>query len=300
MQIFLSTLKKTVQEFIADDCPSMAAALAYYTVFSLPALLVVVITTVGSIFGRAAVQGKIEAQIGGLIGPRAAQQVETMIAQVSLSGSGLIATILGVAAVVFAATTAFAQLQSSLNRAWEVKPDPETNGLKNFFLKRVLSFGMILAIGFLLLVSLALSAAMSAFGDVLTGYLPDFLSGSFLRFASAVLAFAVFTGLFGALYKVLPDAQVQWRDVSIGAVVTAILFVLGKYLVGLYIGRSDVLSPYGAAGSLALILVWTYYSAMIFLLGAEFTQVWAANHGRTIEPEPGAVHIVRSEQEVRG
>ncbi len=294
MKLVPVTLQRTLEEFIDDDCPSMAAALAYYTVFSLPPLLVIVIAVVGSIFGRAAVQGRILDQIRGLVGVRAAEQVQTMVAQFSLADSGGLATALGVAALVFAATTAFAQLQASLNRAWEVKP--ASNSIRDFFLKRVLSFGMILAIGFLLLVSLAFSAALSAVGDTVTQYLPSFLSHGMLRVASSVLSFGVITLLFGSLYKVLPDARVEWRDVIVGAATTAGLFVVGKSLVGLYLGSSSVLTPYGAAGSLALILLWTYYSSMIFLLGAEFTQVWAQKHGRTICPEPGAVRIVREER----
>jgi membrane protein len=298
MIAFIQLLKRTVQEFISDDCPAMAAALAFYTVFSLPPLLLIVITSVGPIFGRAEVQGRIVDQITSLVGPGAAQQARTMIAEAGVTGSGGLTTLLGVAALIFAATTAFAQLQSSLNRAWEVKPDPATNTLKNFLLKRVLSFGMILGIGFLLLVSLAISAALSAFGDALTAHMPPFLSGNTLRAASILFSLVVIAGLFAALYKVLPDAQIGWRDVITGAIVTAVLFGLGKYLVGLYLGNSSVLTPFGAAGSLALILLWTYYSSMIFLFGAEFTQVWANVHGRSIVPEPGAVHVVRQEKQV--
>jgi membrane protein len=291
-------LKGTAQEFVDDDCPSMAAALAFYTVFSMPPLLVIVIAVAGSVFGRSAVQGRIESQISGLIGPQAAEQAEIMIAKASVSPSASLASILGVAALVFAATSAFVQLQTSLNRAWGVKPDPHANSLKDFVLKRVLSFGMILGIGFLLLVSLTLSAALSAFGDALPAYLPPFLSTQALRLVSIVLSMIVITGLFAALYKVLPDAKVEWRDVITGAIVTAFLFGLGKYLVGLYLGNSSVLNPFGAAGSLALILLWTYYSSMIFLMGAEFTQVWARQHGRRIRPEPGAVRVVREEKQV--
>ena len=292
------TLSGTINEFLNDDCMSMAAALAYYTVFSLPPLLLIVITIAGSVFGSAAVQGRIDDQIRGLIGPSAAQQVQTMIAQVKLSGSTGPAAVFGAIALAFAATTAFAQLQSSLNRAWEVEPAPTGYGVRNFLLKRVLSFGMILAIGFLLLVSLALSAAITGFSAALNSYLPAFLSARLLHIVSAVFSFAVIGGLFAAMYKVLPDAEVEWRDVSVGAVVTAALFNLGKYLVGLYLGNSSVLTPYGAAGSLALILLWTYYSAMIFLLGAEFTQVWAQRHGRPITPQPGAVRVVREKRRV--
>jgi membrane protein len=291
-------IKRTGQEFIDDDCPSMAAALAFYTVFSMPPLLVIVIAVAGSVFGRSAVEGRIETQIAGLIGPKAAEQAQIMVAKASLSPSISLASILGVLALIFAATSAFVQLQTSLNRAWEVKPDPHANSVKDFVLKRVLSFGMILGIGFLLLVSLALSAGLSAFGDVLPAYLPPFVSTQALRLINIVLSLTVVTALFASLYKVLPDAKVEWRDVITGAIVTAFLFGLGKYLVGLYLGNSSVLNPFGAAGSLALILLWTYYSSMILLMGAEFTQVWARQHGRRIGPEPGAVRVVRQEKQL--
>jgi membrane protein len=290
-------VKRTAEEFIDDDCSALAAALAFYSVFSLPPLLVIVITVAGSVFGRAAVEGKIAEQIAGLIGPRAAEQAQIMVAQADMSRSGGLATVLGVAALIFAATTAFAQLQYALNRAWEVKPDPRASTIRNFLMKRVLSFGMILGVGFLLLVSLAISAALSAFGDALAAYFPA-LPPDALRIASTLLSFVVFAGLFACLYKALPDARVQWRDVITGAVLTSLLFAVGKYLVGLYLGNSSVLTPFGAAGSLALILLWTYYSSMIFLLGAEFTQVWAQDHGRAIVPERGAVRIVREEKQV--
>jgi membrane protein len=298
VKIIPKLLKRTLQEFIDDDCPALAAALAYYTVFSLPPLILIVIKSVGSILGRAAVEGKIEQQIVGLVGPRAAEQVQTMIAEASIDGSRWLTWTMGIAALVFAATSAFAQLQSSLNRAWEVKPDPHAGGLRKFLLKRVLSFGMILAVGFLLLVSLAISAALSAFGDALAWLLPVYLSKHVLWATSSVVSLVVITALFAALYKVLPDAQIDWRDAITGAVATAILFALGKYLIGLYLGNSNALTPFGAAGSLALILLWTYYSAMIFLLGAEFTQVWAKDHGRTIVPEPGAVHVAQGEKQL--
>lgn len=296
MSKLLVVSKRTVQEFMDDDCPSMAAALAYYTVFSLAPLLLIVIVVAGAVFGRAAVEGRIAAQIQDLIGARAAEQAQTMIAEVSKSDAGGIAAFVGILALIFGATTAFVQLQSALNRAWEVKPDPNRGGLKDFLLKRVLSFGMILAIGFLLLVSLALSAALTAFGDIIQAYLPDGLSANLISVAGFVVSFAIVTGLFAAMYKVLPDAKVAWRDVLTGAAITALLFSIGKFALGVYLGSGSAVSPFGAAGSLALILLWTYYSSMILLFGAEFTQAWARAQGREIAPEPGAVHVVREEK----
>ena len=300
MRSALSVLKHTLWGFLDDDCPSMAAALAYYTVFSLPPLLLIIIATAGSMFGRAAVQGRISAQIGDLVGRRAADQVETMIAEVSFSDASDVAAFAGIAALLLASTSAFVQLQYALNRTWEVKPDPNRGMVKEFLLKRILSFGMIVAIGFLLLVSLALSAAMAAFGDTLALYLPPELTGSAVRVAGYFASFCVITGLFASMYKVLPDAKVHWRDVLTGSALTALLFMVGKYLVGLYLGRSSVLSPFGTAGSLALIMLWTYYSSMIVLFGAEFTRAWAQHRGHWARPEEGAVQVVVEEKQLEG
>ncbi len=289
-------IQKTVREFVDDDCPSMAAALAYYTIFSLPPLLVVIITVAGMTLGPEAVEGRIAAQIRGLIGPQAAVQVQTMIRNASEGvAGGSPAAWLGVAALVFAATTAFAQLQAALNRAWEVQPDPQAGGLKNFLAKRVLSFGMILAIAFLLLVSLALSTALAAIGDQWGG---TQLSAPLLQAANFFISLLVISALFTAMFKVLPDADITWRDVWVGGTATGLLFVVGKSLIGLYLGTADVGSTYGSAGSLALILLWIYLTSMILLLGAEFTQVWARRYGTRIQPSKGAVRVIRQAQRV--
>jgi membrane protein len=286
-------LKKTINEFMDDDCPSMAAALAYYTAFSLPGLLLIVLRVAGTVFGEQAVSGSLDEQISGLIGPQAARQVQTMIQSVATSEAGGLAAWFGVLTLIFGATTAFAQLQNSLNRAWEVMPDPNTAGWKNFITKRLLSFGLILGIAFLLMVSLVVSALVGAFGDMLERWLPSVLTGGLLLAINYTITLAVLTALFAAIYRMMPDAVVSWRDVGVGAFATAVLFVIGKFAVGMYLGNSDVGSAFGAAGSLAIILVWIYYSSNIILLGAEFTQVWAQEHGHGIEPEPGAVHIVK-------
>ena len=293
-------IKQTFKEFSEDDCPQMAGALAYYTVFSLPPLLVIVIVIAGIAFGRQAVEGHVEQEIAGLIGADAAQQVQTMISNASErleSGGGLITTVLGVAALIFGATGAFAQLQKALNRAWEVKPDPQRAGIINFLIKRLLSFGMILGTGFLLLVSLLLSAAVSAFGNEVQQYLPA-MPVDFPTFLDFVLSITVITVLFAAIFKILPDARITWSDVWMGAGVTAALFVIGKVVIGLYIGRSNPGSMFGAAGSLVLVLLWIYYSSIMLLLGAEFTQVWARRYGKQIEPSKGAARVVRETHEV--
>lgn len=293
-------LKSAAKDFVDDDCPRMAAALAYYTIFSLPPLLVIVITIAGVVLGQEAAEGQVKEQVAGLIGPQAAGEVQTMIRNASeRTSGGTIATILGIIALVFGATGAFAQLQAALNQAWEVEPDPEAGGIKNFIFKRVLSLGMILGIGFLLLVSLALSALLAAAGSAIIGLIPG-LSDVVLGVINFVISFVVITLLFAAIYKVMPDAKMAWRDVWVGAVATALLFVIGKFLIGLYLGNTDAGSAYGQAGSLAIILLWVYYSAMIVLFGAEFTQAWARRYGKQIKPDEGAVRVVEEKKHVRG
>ena len=273
-----------------DEATRVAAALSYYTIFALPPLLVLLITIAGSVWEPSDVQGRVEAQIGSLLGREGAAGIREMLANQNRPGSGgLFPTLLSIAGLLFGATGAFIQLQSALNTAWDVKPDPEQGGIRNFVTKRLLSLGMILGVGFLVLVSLALSALLSAAGDSVEGFLPEALSGPLLAAINFVVSLGVITLLFAAMFKVLPDAVIEWRYVWIGALVTAGLFVLGKFLIGFYIGQSDPGSAYGAAGSLAVILVWIYYASIIVLLGAEFTQVYARSKGAAIVPEPGAV-----------
>jgi membrane protein len=292
--------KDTLRQFIDDDCPTMAAALAYYTTFSLPPILLIVISVAGLVFGREAVQGKLQEQIQGLVGSGVEGQVQAMVQHASQSQSaGFVGMIFGILVLVFGATTTFAQLQAALNKAWQVKPDPEAGGWKNFLTKRVLSLGMVLGIGFLLLVSLALSAALSAFGGAIGGMMPQAFSGAVLQAMNLAMSFAMITALFAAMFKVLPDAKIHWREAWVGAVVTAALFTIGKFLIGLYLGKSGAANAFGVAGSLVLIILWVYYASMILLLGAEFTQVWAEAHGRPIEPEEGAVRVVEEEKHVR-
>jgi membrane protein len=293
-------VRSTFQEFIDDDCPSVAAALAYYTVFSLPPLLMLIIMIAGTAWDEQTVRGELRGHVRSLFGAQVAEQVQIMIRYVSgRTAGGRLAASLGIAALVFAATTAFAQLQYSINRIWGVRPDPKAGGLRHFLMKRVLSFGMIVSIAFLLLISFALSAALGILGDHLDPLLPGGISTTLLRALHLAVSFAIITLLFATMFKVLPDARIAWRDVWLGGVVTALLFVAGKFAVGLYLSNSDLTSAYGAAGSLAVILLWTYYSAMIFLLGAEFTEVWTEHHGHGIQPVNGAVRASKwSKQEV--
>jgi membrane protein len=291
----LALAKTTFKDFSDDEATWKAAALAYYTVFALPPLLLLLLQAAGAVWDPDQVRRTLTGEFESMMGRDVAGQIQTMIqsAELKASGSGM-RVVLSVAGLLFGATGAFVALQSALNRAWEVKPDPKQGGLRRFITKRLLSLGMVLGIAFLLLVSLALTSALSAAGGALFGGMPKWL-GHALNF---VLSFGVITLLFAGMFKVLPDAKIAWGDVWVGAVTTAILFVAGKFLIGFYIGRSDPGSAFGAAGALAVLLVWIYYAAVIVLLGAEFTQAWVRHKGRMIEPEKGAVRVVEQTVEV--
>jgi membrane protein len=287
-------LKQTFKGFSEDDCPTMAAALSYYTVFSLPPLLVLLLTILGAVLDPSDIQGTIETQMRDAMGQGGANQVRTILANADRPGAGgLFPTIISLVALLLGATGVFGQLQAALNKAWGVGPDPEKGGIKAMLLKRVFGIGMVLGLAFILLVSLVVSAVLSAFGEQLGSFLPSGLSAPVLEAINFVGSLAVIALLFGAIFKVLPDAEIAWRDVAVGAVVTALLFVAGKFALGLYLGRSNPGEAFGAAGALALMLVWIYYSSMIVLLGAEFTQVWAERRGSGIVPEKNAVRVVR-------
>lgn len=297
----MEILKSTVREFFQDDCPRMAAALSYYTVFSLPALLIIVMLVAGFFVDPAAIQGQILRQLEVLIGTEAARQMGAVLENIERPGAGAAPTvILSVAALLFAATGAFAQLQATLNRAWQVEPDPDRGGVRNFLVKRVLSFGMILGVALLLLLSLFAQALLTSFGDLVSNVLPQAASSIALRLLSIGASVFTATLLFGIVFLVVPDARVYWRDAWKGALATGILFLLGNFLLGVYLARSSPTSAYGAAGSLALILVWIYYSSMIFFLGAELTQVLARHRGEGIRPSRGAVRVLLERTILRG
>ena len=291
----LGVLKHTAVDFWTDDCPRMAAALSYYTVFSLPPLLILLVTMAGVIWDPQDIQGAIEAQMRSLIGPDAATQVREMIAHAQSNRPGSIATrFLGAAALIFGGTGAFIHLQTALNDAWKVEPDPSQGGIRNFIVKRVFSFGLILFIAFMLLISLALTAMLSAFGQAMGSGLPEVL----LLILEFIVSFAIITLLFAAMFKVMPDAIIAWRDVWVGAIVTALLFVAGKFAIAFYLGRANPGDAFGAAGSLALILLWVYYATMILLFGAEFTEAWATEKGSGITAEPGATRVIEQKKKV--
>jgi membrane protein len=291
--LIFTLIRRTLKDFADDECPRMAAALSYYTLFSLPALLVLILMITGVFVDEATVQGRIQSEIATALGPEGARQVREIIEVAERPGSGgRVATILSVAALLFGATGAFAELQKALNRAWEVEADPRQGGVLRFVVKRLLSLGMAVTIAFLLLVSLLLSALLSAFGNEVARLIPGDLSGALLQVVQLTVSFAVVTLLFALMFKVLPDARARWRDVWVGALVTAGLFTGGKFALGYYLSRSDPGEAFGAAGSLAVLLVWVYYSAMIVFFGAEFTQHWAVERGAGIVPKKGAILLV--------
>src|SRR5918995_2429063 len=292
--------KQSFKEFVEDDCMTSAAALSYYTIFSLPAILMLLMLVVSSVMDPSDVQGGLESQLQGLMGPSAGGEVRTILQETERPGGGLIPTIVGIVALIFGATGAMGQLQAALNRAWDVAPDPKQGGIKAFLTKRLFSLGMLLSIAFLLMVSLVISTMLSGVGDRLTGLLPGGLSEGVLHILNIAVSFAVISLLFAAMFKVLPDAKVAWRSALIGGLVTGSLFVLGKYLIGLYIGNSNSGEAYGAAGSLIVMLLWIYYSGLIVLFGAEFTETWAEKRGEGIEPEPGAIRVKQEKRVIEG
>ena len=296
-------LKQTVKDFSDDECTTMAAALSYYTVFSLPPLLLLIIMIAGAVMDPQDVREALHGQLGALLGQSGGDEIRTIMEkaqETKTPDTGRpVAAVLGVTTLVLGATGVFGQLQAALNKAWEVKPDPEQGGIKNFLMKRIFSFGMVIAIAFLLLVSLALTAIISAVGGVLGRMMPG-VGEVLLHVLNFAVSFGVITLLFGAMFKIVPDAQVAWKDVWVGAVVTGVLFMIGKYAIGFYLGRSNPGEVYGAAGSLAILLVWIYYASMIVFFGAEFTQTWAEHRGEGVMPEKGAVRVVQEEHHVRG
>jgi membrane protein len=290
-------LKQTVSDFGEDRGTRLAAALSYYTIFSLPPLLVLLLLILGAFLDPAQVRSLLEGEVGQLLGPAGSEQIATIMEEANQPDltSGF-AAVLGVGALLFGAVGAFVELQNALNRIWEVGPDPERGGIRNFIGQRLMSFGMLLTLAFLLLVSLVVSAALSAFGGMLADILPGALSGALLHVVNLAVSLAAITLLFTLLFRFVPDADIAWKDVWVGALFTAVLFMAGKFALGLYLGRSDPGSAFGAAGALALLLVWIYYSAIILFLGAEFTQVWAQQRGAGISPAEGAVRLVERRQ----
>lgn len=269
--------KQAGSAWIDDYAPSMGAAIAYYTMFSIAPLLLIAISVAGLVFGREAASGEVLAQLRGLMGEAGATAVQGMLEGASQPGKSLVATLVGSALLLIGATTVFGELQDALDRIWRAPARDKLGGLWGLVHSRLLSFGLILGVGFLLMVSLVASAGMAALGKW-TG--PRLASWEIAATAvNFVISYALVAVMFALIYKIVPRVRIAWRDVWIGALVTALLFNVGKLLIGLYIGKSGVASVFGAAGSLVVLLLWVYYSAQIFLLGAEFTWAYAHTFG---------------------
>ena len=288
-------LKRAAMAFIDDRAMKMSASLSYYTVFSLAPMLVIIITIVGWIYGRDAIEGRIFYQIEDLVGASAAAQIQTMIQNVTMAEDSTWATALGIGTLLVGATTMCGEIQDSINTIWGIKPKPKRGWLR-MLINRLLSFSMIVTIGFLMLVSLVVNALMDIFISKLKVLLQDFTAYLVYGINFLVL-WGVTTLLFAVVFKVLPDGKVTWRDALRGAGFTAVLFMLGKFAIGLYLGNSDIASAYGAAGSIILILLWVYYSSVILFFGAEFTKEYAFLYGTRIEPNSYAVHVEHKEVE---
>ena len=289
-------MRETVQEFVDQNAFHKGAALAYYTIFALPPILIIIINTVGVFYGESAVSGEIYLQLREIVGREGALEVQRMVENIFRSEQTTFATLMSGATLFVAGTAVFIFIQDSLNEIWGVRPKPRNEYLK-LLVNRVLSFAMIISLSFLLLVSLIINAALSTLGRVLEenfAYLTVYLIHA-LNFLISLVVIAV---LFGAIYKFLPDARIRWRDVSVGAAVTAILFTIGKSAIGFYLGTSNIASIYGAAGTVVLILTWVFFSAQILFFGAIFTQVYSRKYGLNIYPKRYAVRVVRQEIEV--
>lgn len=292
MQVSTKTLwamlKETFSDWSEDNAARLAAALAYYTVLSIAPLLVLAVSVAGLVFGEEAARGQLASELSGFVGPEAGKGIQGLLAHAKSPSEGTLGSIVGIVVLLLGASGVFGELQSSLNTIWEVAPKPG-RGIWGFLRQRFFSVTMVLGVAFLLLVSLVLSAVLAGVGKSLEQALPG---GAVLwQVVNFVISLFVIALLFALLFKVVPDAKVQWRDVRIGAAFTAVLFVIGKFALGLYLGRASVASPYGAAGSLIVLVIWVYYAAQILFLGAEFTQVYARHRGSRIEPSSHAIPV---------
>jgi len=296
MKTAFRILKDTFQSFLDDKALKFSASLSYYTLFSLAPLLLLMISLAGVFYGREAIHGQVFGEINGLIGNSAAVQIQDIIKNMELSGKTTFAIIVGAITLVIGATSVFGEIQDSINSIWRVKAKPKRGWLK-LIKDRLLSSSLIVGLGFLLIVSLIVNGALLALSEWLKNYFPD-VTIIFFQIANILVGFSVITLLFGVIFKVLPDAKIAWKDVRAGAFFTACLFMLGRYVIGLYINFSGTASAYGAAGSLIVILVWVYYTAAILYFGAEFTRVYAEYIGARIEPADYAVYVEQQEKEL--
>ncbi len=281
--------------FMEDRALTMSAALAYYTVFAMAPLLIMLISLASFFYGEDAINRTLFQEINGLVGNQAALQIQDIIRQISFQRDSIFAVILGVITLFVGATGVFIEMQDSINQIWRVKAKPE-KGWKKMLINRVLSFSLIISLGFLLIVSLIINGLILTLSDQLSQYFPD-LTILVINIFNAGLTFIIISALFAVIYKFLPDVEIGWKDVRIGAFFTATLFIVGKFLIGIYIEKVAPGSAYGAAGSLIVILVWVYYTSAILYFGAEFTQVYSECYGGKIKPASYAVHIIQTEEE---
>jgi membrane protein len=280
-------LKESFNGFSNDKVAKLSASLAYYTIFSLGPLLICIIYLCGIFFGREAVQGNIYHQIEGFVGRDAAIQLQDIIKNAAITSKGNIAAIIGFIALLLGATSVFAEIQDSINMIWGLKPKPKM-GLLKLLITRLMSFGVIVSLGFLLLVSLSITALIEALNNRLKAAFPDMAIVIFY-IINLIITLSVTTLLFGVIFKVLPDAKIKWKDVLAGAIATSILFMIGKFAISFYISKSNVGTTYGTAGSLIILLLWIYYSSFILYFGAEFTKSYAMKYGSEIHPNEYAV-----------
>lgn len=289
----INLLKHTAYAFDDDNAFKLSASLSYYTIFALAPLLIIMISLSGFFFGRDAVRGKIYEQLNGVIGPEAALQIQQIISNAQQSHATTAGTILGIIILVIGATGVFTEIQGSINFIWSVKAKPKKSWLK-YLANRLLSFSLVIGLGFVLLVSLIINALLTLLNNRLVKRFPDFDADLFSAMNSIVIL-AVITSLFAVIYKVLPDAKIAWRDAWIGSLVTAAFFLTGKYLIGLYLGKANLDITYGTAASIVIILTWVYYSSVILYFGAEFTKIYALHSGEGIRPKRTAVFIIKKE-----
>jgi membrane protein len=280
-------LKQTVTQWSEDEASRLAASLALYTLLSIAPLLVIAVAVAGLAFGDDAARGQLSQQLSAIVGPQAGQSIESLVANARTPSSGIISTVVGVVVGLFGASGVFGELQSALNRIWEVKPKPG-RGIKGLIRDRFLSFSMVMGVTFLLLVSLVVSAAIAS----ISGYFKGVLELPFLwEVGNVILSLAITSMLFALIFKLVPDVKIAWRDVWVAGVFTALLFSIGRIALGWYVGRSATVSPFGAAGSIVALVVWVYYSAQILFFGAEFAQVYATRYGSRLVPSDNAVPL---------
>ncbi len=288
-------VKEAGSESLADRVPRLGAALAFYTTFALAPLLVIVVAIAGLVFGRKAAEGRLLEEMRSLVGKEGGDALQALVAAAGQHGAGIVASIVGGVVLLFGAVGLFGQLQDALNTIWEVEPKPG-RAVWDIVRSRFLSFSLVLGSAFLLLVSLAVSAAMSAMSGMFDGVQSSVISHTI----QWLVSFGVITGLFAMIYRLLPDAEIAWRDVWFGAAVTSVLFTVGKSLIGLYLGQTATTSVYGAAASFVVLLLWNYYTAQIFLFGAELTKAYAIRCGSGIVPAPFANSVTSAERSHQG